>query len=58
MRWSLGDASWPSDTSPTKDLEERVARRLKDYQDPTEATWTWVLLVSTFIAMVFFAVLH
>ena len=58
MRWSVGDASWPSDAGLTKDLEERVARRLNEYQEPTVATWTWVLLTGTFVAMVLFAVVH
>jgi hypothetical protein len=58
MRWSVGDASWPSDAGLTDGLEDRVARRLDQYQEPTVAVWTWVLLTATFITMVLFAVIH
>jgi hypothetical protein len=58
MRWSVGDASVSSDARLHEDLEECVARRLDQYQEPSVATWTWMLLTGTFIAMVLFALLH
>jgi hypothetical protein len=58
MRWSVGDASWSSDASASDDLQDRVARRLNEYEDSIVATWTWVLLIGTFIAMALLAVLH